>query len=98
MKTRFVYFHDDNTDKLTKFYSDLQGNDNKLMHNKLKRIMLKYIKGELTELQRYCITEYYYNNRRQKDIARELGVAPSTVSRHITRSVKKLKEIASYYN
>ena len=36
-------------------------------------------------------------NSREKEIAKELGVNSSTVSRHIMKARDKLRHIASYY-
>ncbi len=98
MKTNIIHFSDDNSDKLYSIYCAVQGSGNSRDITKLKRILGKLIDGELTGLQRYCVTEYFYNHKRQNQIARELGVAPSTVCRHISRAVSRMKNVASYYS
>ncbi len=64
---------------------------------KMKKHIFKAVKNELTEKQRYCITEYYINSRKMVDIAKELGITPCVVSRHISRGVAKLKKTLAYF-
>lgn len=73
-------------------------NTNKEERRKMKIILSKALLQELTELQRFCLTEYYLKGRKKKDIASDLSVHPSTVTRHIHRAEHKLKHIASYYS
>ena len=90
MKTEILHLSDDNINILSNLYGQ---SNNKSIRNKdkLLRVLHRSMDGGLTELQRFCVEEYYINNRR-------LGVSPSTVCRHINRALKKLKIIASYYN
>lgn len=69
-------------------------NQRLLMMTLLRQAVMK----ELTEKQRFCVVEYYINNRHMNDIASELGLNPSTVSRHIQRAVKRLKRVSDYYD
>ena len=62
----------------------------------MKSALLKAIKTELTEKQQYILTEYYFENRSMTDIAKELGITKSTVSRHISRSKERLKTSLRY--
>lgn len=98
MRANLIHFRDDNTDKLTCIYRAVHSGANTRDVEKLRQILSKSIDGELTGLQRYCITEYFYNHKRQNQIADELGVAPSTVCRHISRAITRLKNVASYYS
>ncbi len=103
MITKLVHISDKNIDTISHLNSQLiEGSDetdqSKLERLRLKRFLNKTMDGELTNLQRYCLTEHYLKEKKQKEIARELGVAPSTVSRHISKAVSKLKTIASYYS
>ena len=43
------------------------------------------------------IIDYYFNGKKQKEIAENLGIDSSTVSRHIIKARDKLRHIASYY-
>lgn len=63
----------------------------------LKRLTRLLMDTELTELQRYCLIEAKLNGRRQRDIADELGVSESTVSRHISAGKRKLLRSAGCF-
>lgn len=79
-------------------YSDFSGSEtNDSERSRMKRILQKAILDELTDRQRYCICEYYIGGRCMKDIADELGVNPSTVTRHIQSAMRRLKRVARYY-
>ncbi|MEE0858595.1 MAG: sigma-70 family RNA polymerase sigma factor [Acutalibacteraceae bacterium] len=72
-------------------------NDNNDKIQKMKKHLYKAFKVELTPKQSYCITEYYINNRKMVDIAKDMGITPSVVSRHISRGIKKLKRTLPYF-
>ena len=97
MRTEILHLSDENINILSTLYGQ---SNNKSIRNKdkLLRVLHRSMDGGLTELQRFCVEEHYINNRRQCAIAKELGVSPSTVCRHINRALEKLKIIASYYN
>lgn len=61
----------------------------------LKR-MRKLIVQELTELQRYTLSAYYFQQMTMEQIARERGVSRSTVCRTLHRAVEKLKRFLKY--
>ena len=64
---------------------------------KMKRFVANAIKNDLTPLQQFCVTEHCINGRKQKDIAEQLKLSRSTVSRHISAGTKKLRIAAEYY-
>lgn len=97
MKTDVIHFTDKNENKLCFMRYYESGASNSEKRNKMKKILSKAISSELTDLQKYCIVEHYLNEKTGKDIAKELGVNASTVSRHINAARRKLKNIASYY-
>lgn len=63
----------------------------------MKRILSRAIRHELTDRQRQCLTMYYLDGIRMKDIAGTLGLSASTVTRHIAAATRKLRKIADYY-
>ncbi len=73
------------------------GSTNEGSREKMKKILSMAVLNELTERQRICIIDYYLNGKKEKEIAEELGVNSSTVSRHIIKARDKLRHIASYY-
>ena len=98
MRTQLLPLTNTNANRLM-FDSNLpELSTNKIDRIQMKQIMSKAIYNELTAMQRICIVEHFFNNKKQIEIANELGVNASTVSRHINKGKKKLKHIASYYS
>ncbi len=97
MKTKVIHFTDKNINKLCYIRYTENGSANSESRAKMKKILLKAISTELTDLQKLCIVEHYLNEKTGKEIADELGVNASTVSRHINAARRKLRNIASYY-
>lgn len=97
MKTKIIHFTNENTSKI--FFSSFKpnGTTNSESRKRMKEIISKAIVTELTDMQRICLTEHYLNDKKQKEIAFELGLNASTVSRHISSARRKLQNIASYY-
>lgn len=75
----------------------MRNSDNKSQIEKMKKHIKKAVDMELTERQRYCITEYYIKSRKMVDISKDIGVSPSVVSRHISRGITKLKKTLPYF-
>lgn len=97
MKTKIIHFTNENTSKILFSSFNPNGTTNSESRKKMKEIISKAIVTELTDMQRICLTEYYLNDKKQKEIASELGLNASTVSRHISTARRKLQNIASYY-
>ncbi len=96
MRHKLISITDKNVNLIT--YSDFSSdNTNDKDISKMKKILHKAIKNELTEKQRYCVCEYYLQGRSMKSIASELQVNPSTVTRHIQSAKRRLKNVARYY-
>mgnify|MGYP002518751385 FL=1 len=77
----------------------ISANDNTNSTDRAKRrdILHRAILSELTLRQRDCVTMYYYENMKMKDIADTLSLSKSMVSRHIKAAQTKLKNVARYY-
>lgn len=97
MRTNVVHFNGKNTYKILFGNYSSEDSSNKNSREQMKKILSQAIGTELTDKQRKCITDYYLLRKKEKDIAKELGISPSTVSRHISTARKKLRHIASYY-
>ena len=97
MKTKIIHFTNENTSKILFSSFNPNGTTNCETRKRMKEIISKAIVTELTDMQRICLTEHYLNAKKQKEIASELGLNASTVSRHISSARKKLQNIASYY-
>lgn len=96
MQHSLVSFTERNRD-IYEYKNYVSKNTNKAEIHQMKNILSQAIVSELTPRQRDCITLYYYDGMKMKDIALMLSLSPSTVTRHIKASVKKLKNVAKYY-
>ena len=83
----------------TCIYKVMCGNDNAqdavndIMQDKEKqRLLREIIQTELTEMQKLCIIAYYYNEQKQSEIAKELGIPKNTVKTNLSRAKAKIKE------
>ena len=61
----------------------------------LKRVQ-RVIQEELTELQRYTLVAYYFQEQTLAQIAEERGVNKSTVCRTLKRAEDKLRRYLKY--
>ena len=61
-----------------------------------KKRMQQVIQEELTELQRYTLIAYYFQEQSILQIAQERGVNKSTVWRTLYRAEKKLRQFLRY--
>lgn len=66
-------------------------------NSKVKRILMKVIKGELTENQQKIIIMYYFKNMTMQAIADELGVTVQAVSATLARARNRLYRVLRYY-
>ncbi|MDR0914438.1 MAG: hypothetical protein LBM65_04660 [Oscillospiraceae bacterium] len=96
MKQRKIYFSDKNSDKIA-FSLYGKGGTNAKQREQMKKILLLAIGTELTQKQKFCITQFYINGKKMNQIAAEMSVHPSTVTRHIKKGTERLQNIARYY-
>lgn len=96
MRHERIYLDDRNT-QLVSYYLNAHGSDNRAQIERMKKILTRAIRCELTDRQRDCLTMYYLEGMKMKDIARSLCLSESTVSRHISTATRKLRRIAAYY-
>ena len=54
------------------------------------------IREELTEMQRYTLIAYYFENKTMLQIAQERSVNKSTISRTLRRAENKIRNILKY--
>ena len=90
-------FLDDNNSDIIAYSLYQQGSSNRLERERMKHILTRAIRRELTDRQRDCITMYYLEGMKVKDIATAMHLSRSTVTRHIQSATHKLQRIASYY-
>lgn len=57
-----------------------------------KRRLIREIIDGLSDMQRLCVIAYYYQERKQEEIAEELGIPVNTVKSHLNRAKAKIKQ------
>lgn len=70
---------------------------NSVQHGLMIKVMRSVIENELSERQRQMITLYYFRKMNIPEIARELEVNRSTVSRTISRGRRNIMEKLKYF-
>lgn len=91
-----VPLSEDNSE-LIAFSLSQHGSSNRPERERMKKILIRAIRHELTDRQRDCMTMYYLEGMKMKDIAVALNLSRSTVTRHIQSATRKLRKVASYY-
>ena len=64
--------------------------------DRLKQNLIRCLNEDITPRQKTLLTMYYVQQLSQTEIARQLGVDPSTVSRTILRGERKLQRCLRY--
>lgn len=72
-------------------------NDNRNRLSMVKRAVLQVVRDQLTPRQRQIVLLYFFEGKNMPQIARELGVNKSTVSRTMQRALHNLRERLKYY-
>ena len=57
-----------------------------------QRLLREIINTELTKMQKLCVVAYYYNEQKQSEIAKELGIPENTVKTNLSRAKAKIKD------
>lgn len=63
-----------------------------------RRAIVRALNSLVTPRQRFCLYLYYGRHMSQRDIAAELGVDDSTVSRNITNGERNLRSVELLFN
>lgn len=50
------------------------------------------VENDLSDRQREVVTMFFFENMKNKEIAKALGISKSTVSRHLSRAIEILKK------
>lgn len=64
---------------------------------KLRKILLKVIKNELTPRQKEIIMLYYFKGIDSVQIGKQLGITPQAVSAAMSRAKMRIFRILQYY-
>ena len=75
----------------------LEGKTDEDSRSRLRNILLKVIKNELTPRQKEIIMLYYFKNKDIVTLGRELGVTPQAVSAAMSRARLRMFRILQYY-
>ncbi len=82
-------------------YPDLmtcfQGQTNRREREEYRRFLYRAIKTQLTHRQTQVMLLYYFEGKNITEIAQELGLNKSTVSRTFRRSLNRLTDLARLY-
>ena len=82
-------------------YPDLmtcfQGQTNRREREEYRRFLYRAIKTQLTHRQTQVMLLYYFEGKNITEIAQELGLNKSTVSRTLWRSLNRLTDLARLY-
>lgn len=82
-------------------YPDLmtcfQGQTNRREREEYRRFLYRAIKTQLTHRQTQVMLLYYFEGKNITEIAQELGLNKSTVSRTFRRSLNRLTNLARLY-
>ena len=54
------------------------------------------MQGELTKRQYDCMYAYYFENKTQAQIAKELGIGAPTVNKHMKKAKERLLKVMRY--
>lgn len=89
---RYILLNDEDTT-----FETLADNDNIIpeavfQDKEKQRIIREIIDNELTQIQKLCITAFYYNGQKQSEIAKELDIPENTVKTNISRAKAKIEK------
>ena len=79
------------------YYNNLDTGSEDPKYRKMVCLLKNIVDGELTEKQKRCIFLYYGEMMKMKDIADEMGICISSVSRHIKSARKRIEKTMIYY-
>ncbi len=60
------------------------------------KVLTKAMQGELTKRQYDCMYAYYFENKTQAQIAKELGIGAPTVNKHMKKAKERLFKVMRY--
>ncbi|HHX57125.1 MAG TPA: sigma-70 family RNA polymerase sigma factor [Clostridiales bacterium] len=83
--------------KIIEMANASNASDNSQTIAKVKKVMVEVIKNDLTARQKELIMLYYYKNMKVIEIAEQLNIDHSTVSRTLSRARKNIMERLKYY-
>ena len=94
---RNVYLIGDYIDKIAENVRVDDNSETGSEKAEMKRLLANAMNRTLTQRQRKCLTMYYFENKKMKDIGKELGLSSPTVSKHIKAAKKKLLMLKIFF-
>lgn len=91
-KTSVIPRREQSLDRLTEIGKDFADSTSDFQDSTILKIMLAEALAKLSDEEGYLITQLFYFNRTERELAEELGVSQYTVNRNKHRILKKLKE------
>ena len=95
MQHKFIGILDDNEGRIA-YNSYLSRGTNSADRSKMKNFLSLALGDDLTPRQRDCVKMYYFDGMKMREIAKALDIHPSTVTRHLQVSRRKLKNLSKY--
>ena len=66
--------------------------ENVMQDKEKQRLVREIIDTSLTEMQKLCIIAYYFQEQKQSEIAKELGIPENTVKTNLSRAKQKIRD------
>ena len=66
--------------------------ENVMQDREKQRLVREIIDTSLTEMQKLCIIAYYFQEQKQSEIAKELGIPENTVKTNLSRAKQKIRD------
>lgn len=63
-----------------------------ILQDREKQCLIREIIDNLSDMQRLCVIGYYYNEQKQEEIAKELGIPLNTVKTNLSRAKANIRE------
>lgn len=98
MRTRVISF-DLSPDRASGERSDALGREeNRRQRERAKLLALRIIREQLSDRQREYLLRCFVAKQTLSEIARDMGVNKSTVSRTVTRALRNVRDRMRYYD
>ena len=97
MKTTLIHYNRENEGFFDYYASQQSQSSNAQTLERMKRMLMDVVMTELTPQQQFCVIEHVMLGKKQKEIASELGISRSTVSRHVSAGKRKLLRAAKHF-
>ena len=72
------------------------GEDDGGEHLRMCGALRRAMEGELTERQRDCLRQKYFEQKSVQEVAEIIGVTPPTVSKHLKKARERLRRVMGY--